>query len=269
MAIKRTLGYRKSSVGSREFVLKKTRPIAEDLGNERLVEKIDLGLDKYRTAATLRLKYLMQRDTNRSARNEAVKLDVDVDNTVSDLFGLIELHANRRRESDKKKAAQRIMKRVFPSGGVFPITSSQYDEEHALINTLVDELEQNFADEIDLLDARDLLEDLETVNAEFGKALDIIDRDVVTYAELQAQIEDAEDAFNKVMLIIHADYCDDDATRQKLLEAAEAQDARTAAYYRRRGVPPEVDPDTGEPIEDVDTDPVVDEDVDVDEPVTN
>ena len=129
MAIERNLGYRRSSVGSREFVLKKTRPIAEDLGNARLVAKIDLGLDKYRKAATLRLKYLMQRDTNRSARNEAVALDVDVDNTVSDLFSLIELHANRRRDSNKKTAAARIMKAVFPSGGVYPITSSQYDPE--------------------------------------------------------------------------------------------------------------------------------------------
>jgi hypothetical protein len=258
MPIARDLGYYHSSIGSRIFVLTKTRPKAEKLGNKRLVGKIDLGLKAYRIAATMRLKYVMQRDTDRTARNGAVRVDADLDATLGDLFEFFELHANRRRESAQKTAAQAIVKHLFPSG-VFPITSSQYDEQHSLITTLIKALKRDHAKELDILHARDLLDDLDAVNTKFGEALDILGRDTVSYADTQAQRTLADEEFKKVTLIIHADYCDDDATRADLLKAIEAQDARTGRYFKRRGVAPEIDPDTGEIIEDADVEPIVDE----------
>lgn len=245
MTVSRTLGYYQGSIGSRQFALQKTRAAAEKFGNPRLVKKIDDALAAFATAASLELKYVMRKKTNQRARHDAARLDVDLDNAVANLYTFFRLSANRRTDSPEKALAQAVLDDVFRRG-VNPITSSRYEEEHSLVDTLVAELKQRHPDALDKLHARPLVDDVVTVNGQFGKALDVLDRETVTYPDVQAQVAKAEKLFNDVTFIIFGDYCDDDDQRAALLQALEDQDARTKSYFKRRGKAPQVDPGTGE-----------------------
>lgn len=245
MTVSRTLGYYQGSIGSRQFALQKTREIAKKFGNTRLVKKIDDALAAFATAASLELKYLMWKKSNQHARHDAARLDVDLDNAVANLYAFFRLSANRRTDSPEKALAQAVLDDVFRRG-INPITSSLYEEEHSLVNTLVAELKQRHPDARDRLHARPLVEDVVTVNGQFGKALDVLDRETVTYPDVQAQVAKAEHLFNDVTFIVFGDYCDDEDKRAALLQAIEDQDARNKSYFKRRGKAPEVNPGTGE-----------------------
>lgn len=248
MSASRTLGYYQSSNGSRLFALQATRKFLQAGENIRLQVKLDAAIAEFKIASSLKLKYETQKKVNVRSRNDAVQIDAQLDAAVSNLYGLFRINANRPGKSHKQAVAQKFLDAVF-TRGVSLITGSRYEEEHALVGALITEIEANHLPAIALFHAEDLLADLERVNREFGAALDVLDRKVVSYADVQAQRAKAEKLFNDVSFIIHGDYCDDEEKRTTLLQAIDDQDARTQSYIKRRHVVPEVDPTSGEVVE--------------------
>lgn len=254
MPFERDLGYYQGTPGSRTYALRRTLPVAQQVGNQRVIDKVEIALDKYEVASRVNYRWEMTKTDDKQARRLASELDVRVDRTVSRVYSFVKSHADRKRGGSTPAVAKELLADVFP-GGVFPITSARYEDELAHIEVVIEKLEANYASDFAALGITELVDDLKVYHSDFAEALDVTDQDRVTYDQVLEATEEAEAAFQKVTFVIYGEFCDDDATRRKLLEHIEDQDERTRRYFQRRGRAPAVDPETGEVVEgDIDAD---------------
>ena len=93
-----------------------------------------------------------------------------------------------------------------------------------------------------------LVEQLESLNDEFGGRLEP-HRDGVSYDEVETAYVELEDAFHRLLITVMHDYCTDMETLNEVLSPVQDQTERTRRHLTTRGSIPEVDPETGEPIE--------------------
>jgi hypothetical protein len=150
---------------------------------------------------------------------------------------------------------------------VFVTTSLRYEDQKAAVDELIERMRTEFAAEIVKLALEPFVAQLELVNADYGARLSGVKTNAVTYDQVQQAHRAGLHAYFKVILHIWNDYIDDPETRAKLLAPIDEQDARVSAYYRRSGVAPEVDPETGEILDEDELDASADAPVVVDAPV--
>lgn len=93
-----------------------------------------------------------------------------------------------------------------------------------------------------------LVEHLDNINDEFGEKLAPADNEV-TYDEVESAKSEAEDAFHLLVARVMAEFGDDMEAFNEIAEPIRDQSERTRRHFNHRGTIPEVDPETGEPVD--------------------
>lgn len=243
--------------GSIHFCLTSMRAKAEQLGDQDLVGRIDHAIGLSNAARQKDYDWAMQKRARPAARRKAAERDVQIDRTIGQIHDVIKAFASMEGDSPSKQAAQTLQKELFEQG-VAPIVFETFETQHTLVNELIERLRNHHVSEVDALGLTPLVDNLERLNAAFGREIDVTNREALTFDQVQAARGEAEDGFHRVVFRIFGTYIDDDSTRDSLLASVFDQNERIARYQKRRGTSPVVDPETGEV---VDTDePVVDAD---------
>jgi hypothetical protein len=167
---------------------------------------------------------------------------------------LVKTFAAMEADTEHKRKAQIMLDDLFPNG-VHTITTQTFERQHASVAELVTRLRGPYAATVTLLGMDPLVDNLDGFNGHFGREINVVNDDNITFDQVRAVRTSSEDLFHKVLFQIYANYLDDEQTRTHMLAAVVDQNQRIAQYQKRRGTTPKVDPNTGDVVEDViDTD---------------
>lgn len=230
--------------GSTLFCLKDMRKKAEAANNTELVDRVDAALALSNEARQKNYDWTMQKRRVPSSRGAAAERDVQIDRTLGQIYDIVKAFSAMENDLPQKEAAATLKEELF-SQGVTPIMHSTFEEEHALVDELLDRLRSDYSADVSLLGIDALVDTLEQLNKKFGRELNITNDEAITFDQVSAARVAAEEAFHKVIFHAIGDYLDDDDTRQAMLAAVIDQQDRIARYRKRRGGIPSVDPDTG------------------------
>ncbi len=240
------LDYYQMKTGSILYCLREIRDRLDGVDNERLASKVEEALELNERTSELEYEWTMTKDSTINAQEGAKETNNKIDQTLSSIHDIIEANAESEVEGPNKERAVEMKESLFPSG-VYPITSSRYQQQHMHVEQLLDRLEGEFSTHVDALGIGHLVDSLAELQATFGNQLSLDGEDTVTFDEVESARAEGRDALHKVIFIIYGDYCDDPETRQHLLAPVEYQNEQIGRHMERRGTIPEVDPDSGEP----------------------
>jgi hypothetical protein len=142
-----------------------------------------------------------------------------------------------------------LRKKLFPQGAG-AIARLPYVPEHERISAVIERArEPEIAAVVERIpELSDMLEELETVNREYGNALGAYDRDRPASEELLAAQARGQELLAEVAAMIVARYAllpDRRAEREALLEPILRQNEEIRLARQRRRKPRDIDPDTG------------------------
>lgn len=268
------LSYNQPTPGAMLFALEQQRRLlsaqgsapaqVDDPGLKTLVdEAIGVNTD----SRALAFDWRNQRRMEPLRRAGIGEVDGRSDRALSQLDTAISNWARMEVDSDLKKLASNLKKAVFAEG-VFVTTSLRYEDQKAAVDELTQRMRTEFSAEITRLALEPFVAQLEAINVEYGARLSGTKANTVTYDQVQEAHRVGLQAYFKIILRIWSDYIDDPATRAKLLAPVEEQNTRVSAYYKRRGAPPEVDPETGEVVDPDELSPATEAPMVADAPVS-
>lgn len=266
-------GYQQDN-GSKQHTLNSMRPVAERRGYTGVVDYIDAALSDCEAVQGVNFRWRQFKASGPISRTGAVELDVKLDRTLSQFHTIVDAYANSQTESPQRQAARRIKEGVIPRG-VYPITSLKYEEEHAEVDELHKQLTTDFADDVEAVALKGVVDDIGQINSAFGDELKKYDAPI-TYDDVLDARRASEESYSRAIMSGVVATFDDPEARDELLSAYFDQQQRIAAYRKRRGSLPRVDPDTGEFVEEdepqaggggAEPQPVVDADEPAVEPV--
>ncbi|MFB6351312.1 MAG: DUF6261 family protein [Bradymonadaceae bacterium] len=180
-------------------------------------------------------------------REGAKSHDDQIDRALSQLADTAERFAEMEVDTDTSRLAGELSDDLFPNG-VYHVTSKSFDDQHIAVDELLNRLTNSYTQHVEALNLSPLVERLRELNEEFGNKL-APQTDQVDYDEVESATVEAEDAFHLLVARIMADYGDDMETFNRILQPLHEQTERTRRHFNRRGSIPEVDPETGEPVE--------------------
>jgi hypothetical protein len=231
------------------FIIMRMLEILKRLGNQQAIEVAERALEKQEKASALKYDWEQQKTQDPVTNEGAQEIDDRIDATLTNLKKGAEVFASVERETEQKKLAEEFLDGLF-ADGVYPITSLPFAEQYVTVRELLRRLNGEFSEHVDRLNLRTLVDQLERLNDEFGEVLEY-DIDQVEYAEVEAAYEEAEEAFHKLLIQVMCDYKDDLETFDEVIAPFREQEERTRRMLKRRANLPEIDPETGEPVEEV------------------
>ena len=243
------------ALGSMRYATDEMIPTLEEMGRSALVDRARSTVGKVEEAIQLRYDWQQHNRRDPLARKGAKELDGRIDRTISSLMNGAKAYTILEGDTEERELAEEFIEQLF-SGGVAPITHSTYTEQHADVDALLDRLRNDYATHVQKLNLEMHVDQLEELNEEFGRRLSP-QEETIAYDEVEAAYVEAEDAFHRLLLEIMAEFSEDLATANRVLAPVFEQSERTRRHLQRRGSVPEVDPETGEPVENTDSGPGV------------
>ena len=237
----------KFSLGSIGYCVQQMRQTLSEIGNNEAVELADRAAQKHQAARAMEYDWEQQKKKDPLERKGTQEIDNRIDGTLSHILKTAEGYADLEVDRHKSQLADEFLEQLFPSG-VYPITSKPFDDQHTTVNELIERLEGPFAEHVEAMSLGGLVEQLETYNERFGAELEPT-RDSITYDEVQSAYTEAEDAFHQLVVQVMADYGGDTDQLNEVLSPLTEQTARTKRHLQSRGTMPEIDPETGEPVD--------------------
>ena len=235
------------SLGSLAYCVERMRATLREWDNEEAVALADEADRKNRAARRLQYDWELRKNTDPLERDGAAELDNRIDKMLSRILSTIENFAALGDGSEKGRLADELLEDLFPSG-VYPITSKPFTDQHATINMLLGRLEDSYARHVDVLGLDPFVRRLAELNREFRTRLRPT-RELLTYDEVESAFLEAQNAFHRLVVKVMGDYCRDFDKVQTVLEPVDQQTERTRRHLKRRGTIPEVDPESGEPVD--------------------
>lgn len=237
----------KHPIGAIGFIVMRMLERLERLGNQQAVEIARRAREKQKKANALQYDWEQQKKEDPITNEEAQQLDDRIDATLTSLKTGAEVFTTIEQQTEQKQLAEEFLDGLF-ADGVYPITSQRFTVQHSMVDHLVSRLDGEFSEHVDRLNLRALVDQLARLNDEFGEALRF-DIEQVEYAEVEAAYDEAEEAFHKLLIQVMCDYKDDLETFDEVIAPFKEQEERTRRMLKRRANLPEIDPETGEPID--------------------
>ncbi len=181
------------------------------------------------------------------SREGANDLDNEIDRTLGNLLSGLETFASFPEGSDKRESAREMIDKYFPNG-VHPITTKSYIDQHAHVEKVVGELQDNHRSALESLSMEDLVDELESLNQEFGDRLNP-EPDEITYDEVRESRKRAEEAFFELFAAVVGEYADDLEKLNEVIRPYLEVNSRIRRHMTRGGRKPGVDPESGEPVD--------------------
>ncbi len=234
-------------LGAVMYCVVRIRTALEALGDAKAVQLADEVEQKVDRARTLQYDWEKQKRIDPMRREGAKRLDNQIDQTLSSIARVAEEFASVDVATETSRLADELGSDLFPTG-VFHITSKSFAEQHLTVDELLGRLNNEYGGHVDELNLRGMVDRLEELNEEFGEVIEPAS-DEVDYDEVEAAKVEAEEAFHLLIARVMADYGTDMETFNRIMKPVREQTEWARRQYRRRGRVPEVDPETGEPIE--------------------
>jgi hypothetical protein len=227
------------ALGALAYCLEHMEPKLRELGNDEALQRLEEAREAHEVARSIKYDWKQQKRQRELAREGAVKLDNEIDQTLSTLQQALEAFADLKGESERTRMAEELLGELFPSG-VYPITSQSFDVQQDDVEELLERLRGPFAGHVQTLGVQEHVDQLAELNQEFGEKLDM-DNDEISYDQVQAKYKEAEDAFHGLLVKVLSDYHDDMETLNEVLEPVRKQSKRARRNAQRRGGVQETD----------------------------
>lgn len=248
------------SNGRRHFVLRQVLAVAKKLEDAALVTRIEAAIAHEVMLRGLERRWTRTKANRSKARGEAQVLDARIDRLLAAMYRSVESVLDAVNPKGEHAAmVHAFLAKHFPAG-IQEITQAPYEDELNVIEEMNDDFAKLSEDEIKQLNIIHHVPELARLAPLFAAELDKAgDDDAVRFTEVRAARELGHSKLLKIVSTIHSvydeDFADDPVEAAKaqadLLAPIMAANARVAERRRRRNGPDvEVDPDTGEELED-------------------
>lgn len=231
---------------------------------QEIVDRTDECEETATSAQRAQYDWRQKKKAEPRRENRASKIDAKLDQSVSSLFKGLKTQLDLPPDSTRHQLAREVIDDLFPEG-VYPITSLRYEDEHGAVQVMLNRLDAKYSQHISQLGLDEHVALVTDLNDKYGEVLTHTDDSHLTYADVRAARKEANARYRELLVVILAEYVDDDEARARVTGPVRSQNEWTARYYKRRGESPEVDPETGDPV-DGDVPPEGDEDEREDEP---
>lgn len=237
----------KFSLGSLMYCIRRMRELLAELGNTEAVEVADEAERVCKQARSIQYDWKVQKREDPLTNPEAKKIDDEIDSMLSNLLQAGEVFAEANPDSRQGKLAEEFLADLFPSG-VYPITSQPFEEQYDSVRELLRRLNGPYTEHVEAMNLTGAVERLERLNEKFYEELSDTP-DNVSYKEVRDARAEAHDAFHRLFIKVLHDYGDDLETLNEVLTPVHHQTERTRRSLKRSGKMPEVDPESGEPVD--------------------
>jgi hypothetical protein len=234
-------------LGALAYCVNQIRSRLDQLGFERGVQVADEVKRVLDEALEKKLAWKQQKRDRPIRQQGTQQIDDEIDQTLNNFVKALEAFTHMPDDSDQCQCADEIIDEMFPEG-VYPITSETFNTQHALVDKIVAQLRDRYADELDDLSLTEMVDKLDRLNTEFERLLEP-EGPGVTYDEVQSAHTEAEDAFHRLVAVVVGEYADDMETLNQVMYPVIEQTERTRRHLKRTGTVPEVDPESGEPVD--------------------
>lgn len=238
----------KFSLGAIAYCVVRMKTVLTDLGDDKAVQLAEEAKAKQERAQQMQYDWEKQKREDSTLGERARRLDDKIDKTISGMFRSAKGLAEMDVDNEASRLASELVDDLFPSG-VFHITSKSFDDQYSTVNALLDRLKGEYAEHVDTLNLRAPVEKLGELNEEFGGELDPLG-DEIEYDEVEAARADAEEAFHRLIARVMCEHSSDMETFNRIMQPVAEQAERARRHYKRRGTIPEIDEESGEPVED-------------------
>ncbi|AWV88563.1 DUF6261 family protein [Bradymonas sediminis] len=245
--ITKMLDLRVMDTGSKRHVLDKMAAGVAALGDARLSRLHADALAQTAVASEVNLQWLNQKEINDTARSDARAIDHDLDRQLGSLHTILKTFAELPTGGPAAAHARSVIDALFVRG-VAPYTTLSFNQEHDQVRTLIAKLRSDHAAAIAAVNLSDMVDDLEALNTEYGRALN---KDVlrISFEKVTQARRQSDTAFHTFLLALIGHMADQPDALSEHLEPLRVQQKRLATYLRRHNASPTVDPETGEPME--------------------
>lgn len=239
-------------IGRATFALSDVHARALALGLDEIARLVEIALTDARWAMQLMMSF--QSGYSSLYPPAAVRMDGIVDHVVVGVESYLQVQIRIYRGEPRGDAAERLRQVFFPQG-VAAVTRLPFAEEHAQIAAILERAAaDDLAEDIALLaELATLLARLAERNREYGEILSAGSKTPTNADLAEARARCQERVVQVIgLLISHYGLREPDKTaeRDHLLEPILTQNEAMRQIRRRRRPPTDIDPDTGEPVDD-------------------
>ncbi len=237
--------------GRRELVFKQVSELAGASSLGDLAKVCSDGVEHEQDLRNRRRTYLSAKARPMPPR--LTELDPIIDKTIGAIYRNALEAAETLQSEPAGEHGRKIVKAAFPTGAK-RITSMAYVEQVSEVDSVVKLLEATeLAGAIEALGLMPYVNQLEATNAEFRTILEQEPKGGVTFDELRAKNAAGQETVLHMVAMILGAYPgpseDDIEHRTRLLAPIRKQDDAVGAYHRARRAVRDVDPDTGEEVD--------------------
>ncbi len=258
---------RRMPVGRYIYALEDMSEIAKERALAGVKEAVDNALVTGRKAKRVQFSYEQTRDQTSKARGRSVELDQQIDAIIVAIRNVVRDRIIGIDGDPIEEAAQLILKTVYPRGAR-AITHLSFEAQLATMTVMIEHFRNDLAEAVTLTGVDREVSLMEELVEEFRTELRVSEKPGVTYDELKEAISELHEHTALVRAVCVAAYpsLDQAATeaRESLLAPLVDQENRVAEAQRRQRRVLDVDPSTGEEIDD-DHEPVSDVVIDVED----
>lgn len=238
-------------VGRRILTLESILAIARRMGDDALVMRCDTALDANRQARRMEMRYQSNKTKHSRARGESVELDAKVGEVLSGMCTVAQGQAVG--DDEVARAAAEFILEVAPDG-IAPLTRQSFEAQLTDARVLLDRFDDDLARHIELLGLTRHREHLRGLVPRFARELLAERAQPCTFSDVKAIDTAARDVFAATIFHVLAVYADSPVSRATLLTEYHRQSDLLSKYYRRNRKHVDVDPGTGEIIDEGDSD---------------
>lgn len=229
--------------------MKKIDERVQAVGIPDLVDRVAEARRVGKETLMTELYWSEARRNTSSARGNAVLIDNKIDEQIAAMeAGVRSLLVGD--DDDPVVGKAREFHRAIFADGVRAITQQAFEVQEGIMKAMMVRFDSDLSGHVDALGQRRAVERLRRLIGEFSAELDKEKRDTVTFDQVRGARRALHEATGEVVVAILYHFGGDEEAnvrqRTRLLEPLMVQQARVAETRRRRRVPTDVDPETGE-----------------------
>lgn len=235
------------SLGALIYCITRMQQTLDELGDSKGLQLAEEAAQKHERARRLEYDWEKQKERDPLRREGTVEIDNEIDSTLNHFVQMAEGYANVETNTELTELADELIEELFPTG-IFHITSKPFDEQHTTVNELIDRLRTDYQEHVQKLNLTPIVDRLDELNEEFGEGLDPRE-DAIEYDQVEAATVEAREAFYRLVGYVIGEYGGDMETFNEIMAPVAEQQERTRRYFQRRGTVPNIDPESGEPVD--------------------
>lgn len=242
--------------GRRLVALKSVRDAAQSCGNTALVGWVDDALKHDAQTRGVELDWLRQKQTPAAKPSDAVQVDQELDRTLAGVHGVLSGVVNGALPGQPVEDAAVLLPLLFPAG-LGALTQGSHVDQCTAVEAVMREVRKpehaaritalRLGPALDRVDA--LTKKLSDILSAAAKAPGVAHSSVV--AAQQKGLSNLRVTVAKVIGMHPLDTPEDTLARATLLEGVTRQGAAFAEAFKRRRGGTDVNPETGEPADEV------------------